>query len=131
MAGIKIQDWNNGRSGIEVHKPGCRDIVKKRDTTTYEVNDLRELVFFTYPPDDFQYDEADWQNYLSEFDMMPCCPNIPMPTDEDAVEAPVPATPAPGTHHSHKACGHELTPVARAECRATHTWNGTTWVANA
>lgn len=36
-----------------------------------------------------------------------------------------------GPHHSHAACGHAKTPAQRAECRASHTWDGTAWVPNA
>lgn len=138
MANIMVQDWNNTHGQIEVHKPGCRDIAKKRDTTTYGVADLKELVLVTYPADDFGFDEAtEWEGYLTEFKFMPCCPDIPMP-GQDATDAPEIAADAPavvvgarGTHHTHAACGHELTPLARAACRATHTWNGTAWAPNA
>lgn len=135
MTAIEIRTWNDDHGTIQVHKPGCADLKRKKGVTTDEVENLRDLVFMVYSPDDFTYDPAEWQNYLSQFDLMDCCPEIPMPDNEigdtpaeiDA-EAPVAPTGTRATHHTHKACGHELTPLARAACRATHTWDGTAWV---
>jgi hypothetical protein len=128
-----ISEWNNGRGEIQIHKPGCKDIKGKHHVDTYDATTVREIVEMIYPPSDFNYDaDTEWQNFAGDIRFMPCCPDLDTDVPaQTAVETPVPVVGTRVAHHTHKGCGHELTPDARAICRASHTWDGSAWVPNA
>jgi hypothetical protein len=99
---MKVTVWgpNLGTRGasMHVHRPGCADTTRgiyrrlseAERGWTVEVESTRDVVFAVYPPDQFDYDEADWENYLGEFKFFPCVPNLdkskvePRPAPESA-----------------------------------------------
>jgi len=65
-AGAMLQIvWENDKGDPEVHRAGCGNLAKYKrgvDNPT-EYASLKDVTFDIYPPDDFGYDEGDWEIY--------------------------------------------------------------------
>ena len=70
---------NRGHASIEIHKPGCRDLTRDAlgaSVWNVKATGFKDVVLDVYPPDDFEYDAADWGNYGHDIVTMPCCPSL-------------------------------------------------------
>jgi hypothetical protein len=107
------------RNGIQVHKPGCKDLKRNaRGASMWdaEVNTFRDVVLATYDPTDFDYDpDTEWENYAGDIQVANCCPKL---AEESA---PAPAKSVRRQQLDHRTqCTHPQTPAARRACRKAH-----------
>ena len=111
--GRTVTIMNRGNGAVQVHKHGCADTKRQaRGASVWDLTNVRclaDIVIDVYPPDDFDYDpKTQLGDFSGDIELMPCCPKLADDQEEYTT---------PGTHRSHKACGHDLTPKARAACR--------------
>lgn len=81
---------------IHVHAFGCGDVARNRAyrqadgfdaRTPVDVDSLRDVVHYVYPPESFDYDgESDWRDFAGEVKVFPCVrdlPDVPPDVDDD------------------------------------------------
>lgn len=82
--------YNGTRDGrVHVHKKGCADTNRGeyRHIDRPWLNNcssVEEIVKDVYPVNEFNYEEGEWEDYLSEIRIFPCC--LPMPYQEGGSE---------------------------------------------
>jgi hypothetical protein len=77
---MQIDIRNNARGTIHVHKAHCGDLrqskyaqlVRTGSVWTVEAASICDIVLDVYDPDDFEYDPADWRDYLGDLHIYPC-----------------------------------------------------------
>lgn len=73
----------NGHDGatFHVHAEGCRDIKQRKyhrsEKYNEEIDSVREIVEGTYA-DQIDESDADWQDYINEFEFFPCVGELPL-----------------------------------------------------
>jgi hypothetical protein len=79
---------------FHVHLGECGDIFRSRTYAAqpefakedaWEVASMKEMVELMYPADEFDYDPADWAQFVGEFRIFPCVGGI---IPDDPIPAP-------------------------------------------
>ena len=81
---LTVHGPNLGTKGadLHVHTAECADNGKKlyqsEQGWTFEFESIKDVVLSNYGPDEFDYEERDWADFLTEFKFFPCTKNVPM-----------------------------------------------------
>lgn len=68
---------NDGRGTIHVHAVGCADLNKAKfrhmeSQWTQEAASAKDVVIDVYPPDHFDYEPKDWEEFAGDIHFYPC-----------------------------------------------------------